>query len=307
MLSVVPKLKDKCEWARFERAMLNAAKRYGDVANSLSSREALSFAIDPSLAPTKSSVQFIEWEESTKILVRRKAKFAEDCRSFVSFLMDQLDSIMDRALRVEPDFDKLYVSDDASGLWKLLKRICTQDAVRRVGFQKHQFWNIKQSPNSSLNDYVLDFEHQLESLDSGGVVIPPEDQVIIFLAGLSTSFNAKVVEIRELKESQFPSAYLAVKEILSVRQFRRESRTNEMSSPSVFSVQADIVCFRCGISGHINRDCSVPSRSVLCSKCNGRGHLPQFSEHIQIIKAKVSVKEDQKIAAIEWDGEYVIG
>jgi predicted alpha/beta superfamily hydrolase len=62
------------------------------------------------------SAAFIEWEENVKIMVRRKAKFVEDSRSFVGFIMDQIGPVIDRALRVNAEFNHVYATCDAAGL-----------------------------------------------------------------------------------------------------------------------------------------------------------------------------------------------
>jgi hypothetical protein len=313
MSSPIIKLKDKSDWARFERAIINASKKYGDVSNSLTSKEATSFVIDLSSAPSKTSIQFIEWEENIKILVRRKAKFVEDSRSFVGFFMDQLEGVMERALRVEILFDDLYAADDAAGLFRLLKQLCIKDAARRVDFQKHAFWNIHQG-SSTYNDYVLDYEQQLNALSSSGVTIAEGDQVIIFLCGLSVSFSDKISEIRELRDSEFPKTYLAIKETISLwQQLRSDSRSSDKHVFAVQAMETGIVCFRCGKVGHKGSSCSVPSRGAMCSKCHGKGHLAQFCDQVQQFKTRMVPKNtetNEKVSAVEyqeWDGEYCIG
>jgi hypothetical protein len=132
---------------------LNAAKRYGDVSNAFVSKDVISLSIDPSSAPAKTSAAFIEWEENAKIMVRRKAKFVEDSRSFVGFIMDLVGPVIDRALRVNAEFDHKYATDDVAGLWKLLKKICSEDADQRGHYLKYKFWSIRQG-SLKYHDYI---------------------------------------------------------------------------------------------------------------------------------------------------------
>jgi hypothetical protein len=305
---------NKLEWAGFEIYIFNVSRRFGEVGDAILSRKEILFVIPESAGRSGSSEQAI-WLEEVKSIKRREEKYRHDNRNFVGFLMESLSPAIDRAMRVQNNFDKLYADHNSVELWIMLKSLCINNTVKRLDDIKHHLWGIRQG-NRTYDEFILDFELQVRYLSDCGEKVSESDQVIIFLNGLdSDRYTTKLADVRSLSDEAYPKTYLDIKAIFDIwinSRFPRGdtgavSNTNS-NNESIFAVSRVRTCYRCG-GHHYMSQCKKNEDSVVCRTCSGYGHLTKHCAEVKAMRGGSFKDVNEKVACISVgsEDEWVIG
>jgi hypothetical protein len=242
-----------------------------------------------------------------KTIKKREARYHGDKRAFIGVMMESLCPTLDRAMRAQSSFSKLYEDHSLIELWILLKDICVKNGMRRYDILKHNLWNIRQQ-RRSFDEYIVDFEYQVKILTDGDI-LSEQDQVNIFLNGLdSERYGTKISDVRSLEDSIYPKTYLEIKDIFSIWINSRFTR-GDTGSVYVAAFSKGISCYRCGGS-HLMNECNKMASSVICTTCSGQGHMTKCCESVQrMMRNKGAKKKDVDVACfnVGSEDEWIIG
>jgi hypothetical protein len=257
--------------------MLNLAKRYGRICEALTKNEEPEFTIEgPSNSRASSSENAI-WLEESKLLLKEKREYSLHCVTFTGIIMETLGSNIERMVRADEHFQEFYNDNKVLRLWKMIKDLCTKDAMQDLDDVKYSLWNTKQAKRS-FDEYVLELEQRVKLLNDGNIKVNEDDLVLIFIKGLDqTRYGEHVADIRSTKgKSGYPMTYIAAKEVSQVygrlRQLNGAASRNPENAMVVETREEKIMCYRCG-GNHLRRDCEKRASEVKCDKCGKSGHV----------------------------------
>jgi flagellar biosynthesis chaperone FliJ len=229
--------------------------------------------------------------EDAKEMRKVRREYEAYCRQFTGVIMNCLGVAMDRLVRIHVKFSEAYAENDVLALWRIIKSICTKDAVEDLDEAKYLLWNIRQGTRS-FNEYVLDIEQKMRVLLDGKVDISQPDLINIFIMGLDVkTFREKVADIKTKKNSsEYPSDYVAAKELFRVWSMMRHrsegefERSGKEAESTVFAVE------------------TRSNKKIECWHCHGN----HFVRKCPLLEKKKKA-EDVQAAYIEDDFKYIIG
>jgi hypothetical protein len=145
--------------------------------------------------------------------------------------MDQVGPIIDRALRVDAEFDHTYASDDVAGLWKLLKKICSD--VDQVTIFLYGL--------SSIFSAKLSLIRELREDEFPKTYLTAKEMISVWY------------ELRENEDSRGGSN-VAVGAIMSGLICFRCGKEGHKGADCSLAAR-DVVCSKCRSFGHLNQFC----------------------------------------------------
>ena len=156
------------------------------------------------------------WEMEVKDIPRRKRQYQSDCQKFTKFLFDRIGSNLVLQCRLDPAFESAYEANEVAALWNILKKICTTSSLEDYDDIKSALYRIDQGKRT-LASYCLDLEDKVSQLATAAIVIKPEEERDIFMAGLNKDiYGNRISEMkfdRANDKSTYPANYSAAKQM----------------------------------------------------------------------------------------------
>ena len=189
-----------------------------------------------------------------------------------------------------------------------------------IPFERHQFREMRQGEDETVDQYVVRLKRKAESCDYGDQADSQiRDQIISTCR--SQELRRKLLEKGQkltLKELQDKARTFEVVRRQSKSMSGQEANVNRISGKTVQHKKKEkadqsgkskeekteqkstkATCYRCGRQGHFARNPNCPARNKTCNKCKQVGHFASVCK-----TKKVQLNEKGKINHVETDDEY---
>jgi hypothetical protein len=211
----IPRLTERSQWSTHHKRMVNVAKKYGKVAQTLVEEKEPTFEVLPGTASKGSFEQLLEVEKA-KLVLKEEADFKENKIRFTSLIIDCLGTSMEAAIRSEEFFVEWYQENNFLKIWIKLKDLCVKSIMLDVDEKKYALWRVTQG-TKSLDEYVIEVEDMVKVLEDNECHIEEEDVILIFMMGLEKRYGELVAEIRATRgTASYPDTFVKVKEMVKV-------------------------------------------------------------------------------------------
>jgi len=160
----------------------------------------------------------------------------------------------------------------ASELWeKLHETYGKQSGASRL-FMKRRFAKLRMESGERMMDFVTKVSAAVNEMAAANIEISDEDVILQLLMGLPSSYDALVVNLESLPREQLTREYVTSR--LHNEEMKQRERESEPGSAAAalfagrrpmgrsapHGTPSSTVCWLCGQSGHISRDCQQRPR-----------------------------------------------
>jgi hypothetical protein len=226
-------------------------------------------------------------------------EYIDDREDAMIFLLATLDA---KIIRKYPNLK------DPHDLWIAIEREYEKLERSEKALLKKELGNINLSDCKDIDDYIMQKQEKLGTLLNAGIKYSQEDQVDIFIAGLTSDYNqwANSLQDKDMadiekfiillrrhaktssilgandkhKESTVlpPELEAAFNTFLAQNKKRKQSEQHSKPQTNPFINNQQSTCFTCGKPGHSKRNCF---KNQTCTICNKKGHIEKFCYHRQ--------------------------
>lgn len=201
------------------------------------------------LLDEKDLKNFIE-EKLDDILAKtddaKKAEVRKNEKKCVSILVQtihdcQLENVKDKSTAKE--------------MFDTLESLFVRKTIASQLFLRKQLLTMKYNDNEDISSHILKFDTKIRELKATGTKLEETDVIVHLLLTLPESYNNLVTALETMDQKNLTVEF--VKTRLMDEHNKRKGVCSSYSSVSSSAMQArtDIICYKCGKSGHVMARC----------------------------------------------------
>ncbi|KAM9791032.1 uncharacterized protein LOC133165345 [Syngnathus typhle] len=173
-------------------------------------------------------------------------------------------------------------ADDGRGALQILRNYYQGKGKPRIISLYTELTSLQKSESESVTEYVIRAETAITALRNAGETLSDGLLVAMVLKGLPESFKPFAIHVTQRDEtmqfSEFKTKMRSYEDtekmraeaddnVMNVRQ--RRARPDRPTDRGAERSAAEVVCFKCGLKGHMARACR---RKLWCSHCKSSTH-----------------------------------